>query len=490
MIHTSDLFAYERCAHLAWNKQHNKQPYQPFYDMPVSFRSLWKTYLHLEDSVSGNVGDSNEISLSLLENHDVVCDLRLEYKDCRTRIPVLQKIEGGYLAIYPFLSAFPKENEACKMKIDRMIAASLGIEIIRNQIVYINKDYIRQEQLDVDQLFCRSHLFFNRRNHLMNSIDTCIEEQEIDLDTWILNTKNWIEQEELEEPLRTRKCTSTRRCMYYGSCFDDSKLPDDSILFLTTSHAKYAAFEKGIVHIKDLPLDELEGFRLQYAQYRASQLNAPYYDHWALKHWLSHIQYPISYLDFEWDTFAVPPYNNMKPFDVLCFQYSLHIEREDEPLYHTDFFGVKDCREAFIQSLIKDIPKEGTILVYNMEGAEKLRLQQLAEQFPQYKEQLDAICARMIDLSKPFESGIYYSNVMRGHYSLKTVLPAFTDDYSYQQLQIKDGMKAVHAYRTFEETDEKEKIEIREDLRRYCKMDTFAEYVVYHGLKNLYRKDL
>lgn len=58
-----------------------------------------------------------------------------------------------------------------------------------------------------------------------------------------------------------------------------------------------------------------------------------------------------------------------------------------------------------------------------MEGAEKLRLKQLGEQFPKYKEQLDQICDRMIDLSKPFECGLFYDNRMRGHYSLKKVLP-------------------------------------------------------------------
>ena len=60
--------------------------------------------------------------------------------------------------------------------------------------------------------------------------------------------------------------------------------------------------------------------------------------------------------------------------------------------------------------MIQDLPKTGTILVYNMEGAEKLRLKQLASQFEEYKEELDAICSRMVDLSKPFEAGLYYNS--------------------------------------------------------------------------------
>ncbi len=92
------------------------------------------------------------------------------------------------------------------------------------------------------------------------------------------------------------------------------------------------------------------------------------------------------------------------------FQYSLHVETSDGNLTHYNFFESKDCRRHFIEQLIKDLPKTGTILVYNMEGAEKLRLKQLASQFEEYREELESICLRMVDLSKPFEAGLYYNS--------------------------------------------------------------------------------
>ena len=160
-------------------------------------------------------------------------------------------------------------------------------------------------------------------------------------------------------------------------------------MFFTTNQHKLDAYNRGIRHIHELPLNQIEGFRLQYAQYMASKTNKPFMDRAALKVWMKQIQYPISYLDFEWDTFAIPPYENMKPFDVLCFQYSLHVETQDGNLKHYNFFESKDCRKHFIEQLIQDLPKTGTILVYNMEGAEKLRLKQLASQFEEYKEELE-----------------------------------------------------------------------------------------------------
>ncbi len=490
MIHVSDLLQYEKCPDLVWNRNHYPIPFESLFHMDLPYHKLWMKYLDIENAISGKTGDDNQRSLSLLQENDVLVQGRFSYKDCRTRIPVLKKIENGYIAIYPYLNAFPKEKEARLMKINTMILEKLGISITENRILYLNKDYIRKDALDLNELFLLSDKLHNRRNHLNLTIQECMDKEEIDLDDLIEKTKE-VQTSDIKIPCqRSKKCTSPRRCMYYTTCFDESKEADDSVLFLTTSSNKLKAYEKGIVHLKDLPISEMEGFRLQYAQYMASKNKGFFMDYCAVHAWLSQIQYPISYLDFEWDTFAIPPYRGLKPFDVICFQYSLHIETKDGKLSHTDFFDYGDCREGFIQSLIQSVPKEGSILVYNMEGAEKLRLKQLSEQFPQYKENLKQIYDRMIDLSKPFECGLFYDNRMRGHYSLKNVMPVFTDDYSYYDLSINDGLQAVKAYRIFENADEEQRNHLRNNIRLYCKMDTFAEYIVYHGLLKLDQEEL
>ncbi len=449
--------------------------------MDVPFSDLWKQYLKIDECGQGHSMDSNEMTLKLLSEFNSVLFARFEYKDCRTKIPYLKKVKGGYCAFYPYLNAYPKESEAIHMKIDQIIASSVGIQIIEFKILYLNKDYVRQDTLDLDQLFCTSDSLFNKRNHLSKSIDECIQNIDIDLDTWIQETKECMRLSEIV-PVRSKKCTSGRRCLYYETCFDEKDEPDDSILFFTTSKNKLEEYDNGKKTIKDIDLNLIDGFRLQYAQFMASKNRVSFMDVSALKVWLQDIQYPISYLDFEWDTFAVPPYKGMKPFDVLCFQYSLHIESYEHSLKHFDFFGTDDCRIDFIESLIKNLPKTGTILVYNMEGAEKLRLMQLASQFEEYREVLEDICSRMVDLSKPFECGLFYDNKMRGHYSLKSILPVFSKNISYKDLDIQNGLSAVYAYRTYDIIDEKEKENIKESISKYCALDTYAEYVVYHGL--------
>ena len=481
MLHVTDLLKFKKCPSLCWNSANQSIYTENFYKMDVPFSDLWKEYLKINEYGQGHSMDSNEMTLKLLSEFDTVLFARFEYKGCRTKIPYLKKIKDGYCAIYPYLNAYPKEHEAMRMKIDQMIASNVGIPIIEFNIIYLNKDYVRQDTLNVDELFCRSNNLFNKRNHPSKKIDEYIQNIEIDLDTWIEETKECIYSSKFD-PIRSKKCTSGRRCLYYETCFDEKNEPDDSILFFTTSKNKLEEYEHGKKTIKDMDVDLIDGFRLQYAQFMASKNGGTFMDIPALKVWLQDIQYPISYLDFEWDTFAVPPYKEMKPFDVLCFQYSLHIEDSVHTLKHFDFFGTKDCRIDFIESLIKNLPKTGTILVYNMEGAEKLRLMQLASQFEEYREILENICSRMIDLSKPFECGLFYNNKMRGHYSLKSILPVFSKDVSYKNLDIQNGLSAVYAYRTYDLIDVKEKENIKESISKYCGLDTYAEYIIYHGL--------
>lgn len=487
MIHVSDLLHYNQCQRLAWNWVNNKISVDGFYHMDVPYSSLYTKYLNITEYGQGKTGDCNEKTLSMLENNPFVLNARLEYRGCRTNIPVMEKLEDGYRIIYPYLSANPKEHEALKIKINYLICQKCGLDIKDIRVIYVNKDYVRQDELDLNELFRTSDHLFNKRSNPAKLIFDYFDSLEFDLDEWIDQTDAIVHG---ESPIliRSKKCTAGRRCRFYESCFDESFEPDDSTLFLTTSQYKLDEYYNGVLHAKDMNLDKIEGHRLQYAQIMASR-HGRFFDKSAIKPWISEIEYPISYLDFEWDTFAIPPYKNMKPFDVLCFQYSLHVENKGEKLKHYNFFDTGDCRKNFIESLIHDIPKEGTILVYNMEGAEKLRLIQLGNQFPEYKEQLESIWTRMKDLSKPFETGCFYDNSMRGHYSLKKVLPVFSEKVSYTDLEIQNGLNAVWIYRTFNDSNEEDRDKIRNDISNYCAMDTYAEYVVYHGLLKLLKED-
>jgi hypothetical protein len=66
---------------------------------------------------------------------------------------------------------------------------------------------------------------------------------------------------------------------------------------------------------------------------------------------------------------------------------------------------------------------------------------------------------------------------MEGSASLKSVLPAFVPDLTYEGLAIANGEIASITYNRCIRglVPDEEKAQIFEDLREYCKLDTLAE---------------
>ena len=116
--------------------------------------------------------------------------------------------------------------------------------------------------------------------------------------------------------------------------------------------------------------------------------------------------------------------------------------------------------------------------------AECLRLQELAQIFPEYGEELQKIIARFYDLAIPFTEGLVYDVRMKGNYSLKQLVD-ICSDYSYKDLDIYDGMEAVFSWRDIEKTDPDQGNKIVENLKEYCSLDAYGLFLVYKWLIKL-----
>ena len=93
---------------------------------------------------------------------------------------------------------------------------------------------------------------------------------------------------------------------------------------------------------------------------------------------------------------------------------------------------------------------------------------------------------RVIDLMSPFRSRHYYTPDMKGSYSIKKVLLALVPNLSYKGLDIADGGAASSSFmRLYDETDSAIINKIREDLLKYCELDTFAMVEILDVLKKV-----
>ncbi|MBA3663621.1 MAG: DUF2779 domain-containing protein [Bacteroidetes bacterium] len=205
-----------------------------------------------------------------------------------------------------------------------------------------------------------------------------------------------------------------------------------------------------------------------------------------LMHFADNMKYPIYFLDFESIQPAIPRYKKTKPYQQIPFQYSLHIQQADYTVSHQEFLAdpTKDFRLELLKNLLRHTEGKGTILTYN-KSFEVGRLRELAQQFPDYEEEIFDRVIRVKDLMDIFRNRHFYHHEMKGSYSIKKVLPILVPELSYKGLHINEGGTASITFEQLTKMNPMEANYKREQLLEYCKMDTIAMVCILKVLRNL-----
>lgn len=190
---------------------------------------------------------------------------------------------------------------------------------------------------------------------------------------------------------------------------------------------------------------------------------------------LTALPYPRYYLDFETVAPAVPIWSGTRPYAAVPVQWSIHVE-EKGVLRHEEFLDLsgEPPMRALAIRMIEVLGDSGPVLMYT--NYEVRVLNGLIELFPDLRSPLQAIVARLYDLH-PVVKQNYYHPDMLGSWSIKAVLPCIAPHMNYADLQgINEGSGASDGFMEAisPDTDMLRKLELEEQLLRYCKFDTEA----------------
>ena len=490
-MHISDIKNYMRCPRLyQLSLQDEYRPF-PFFNINIDVDASLREKLDINEYYEGAANDSNENTLKAFEEYSWLTKCRFVYRGLRVRVPILWHDGNECKVYFNYLSVAPGENELTNIKWTCSVMEALGFVIKEIKLIHLNPDYIRKGELDHKKLWKVSNAFYNDNNNPTKIVLDVYHKSHFDIDAQ-LDQMLHFDADETIGVIRTNKCTGRNKCRYYDICFpEEHDLPDNSILNLVSSQHKYEMFNSGIKYLSDIDLSFFEGTQQQYAQIMADKKGGTYFEKIALENWLNtNRSSTMSFFDFEWDLFPFPPYDEMGVMQVLCFQYSLHIVK-DGNIEHKQFIGLNDCRRAFVEQLIKDVPEEGVIFAYNAKGAEILRLKELQAIFPEYHDDLERIIDRVVDLAVPFIKGMVYDVRMKGLYSLKVIQSMLDKEHSYKDLDVGNGLEAVAIYRKIlKETDPDRINEYYNDLYEYCGLDSYAMVEVYQWLDGLVKPDM
>jgi len=355
------------------------------------------------------------------------------------------------------------------------VAGNCGVEISDFSIIYINNEYVRQGKLYINELFS-----------IESVMDLVVSEQQ-NLTGEVSRFKNLLKQSKVPEVKIGEQCTNPYTCAFYGHCW--KYVPPNSVFEISNMHLtkKFELYNSGIKTINDIN-SEISLSRNQRIQVEVFKSGDEICDANGIQDFLTDLNYPLYFMDFETFQTAVPLYNNTKPYQQIPFQYSVHFkEYQTAELNHFEFLAESDgdTRIPFIENLLKDIKAKGDILVYN-KAFEITRLKEIIRDFPKYSEQVNSLISRVKDLMYPFQKKLYYKREMKGSHSIKNVLPALVPSLSYDELNIGEGSMASLSFEQLLHENDFIKIsEIRKDLLEYCKLDTFAMVKILEFLESI-----
>ena len=474
-----------QCPKMLWMKKHHPE----LFDESVMNEAVLKTGLAVGDLAMGLFGDFKEVPYGdlsemiaeterlLSDGVKIIAEASFAVDGMFCSVDILKVLGGNRVEIYEVKSSTSVHDIYYHdVAYQVFVLEQLGFHVEKACLVHINRDYVRGKELEINKLFTVADL-----TEMVRGMQPGVAEKTRELKDYIQNT---------EEPEMNlgKHCFDPYDCGFWRHCTE--KLPEWNVFNVAGMQlrTKCKYYDQGIISFEDLStgakLNDAQRMQISYEL----QEYDDYIDTGSIESFLESLTYPLYFLDFESFQPAIPLYENSRPFDQIVFQYSLHyIETKGGELKHREYLAWpgSDPRRELAEQLCRDIPMGVCTLAYNM-TFEKTRIKELAALYPDLSEHLMDIHYNIRDLMVPFQKKQYYNRAMQGSYSIKFVLPAlFPNDPSldYHNLEgVHNGTEASAAFAEMQNMSEEKLVVCRENLLKYCGLDTLAMVKVWEKL--------
>lgn len=370
------------------------------------------------------------------------------------------------------------EDYIIDMAFQKNVLNDLGIKIGRLNLIRLNKEYTRVGDINLKELFFIEDF--------TEKVDEILEEIKQKMD----GAFEYLSKE--KEPNGHCDCILKGRNSHCSTSWHSNHdLPEYPVHAIARIHKKKLTdlVDSNIFSIHDVP-DDFELSDNQRRQVDTAKSGKEYIDKDGIAEFLKTMSYPLAFLDYETYPSAIPKYSGYRPYQQIPFQFSLHvIESLDGESEHYDFiYTDQGCPDEFFsRALEKHLPKTGSVVVWNQKFEKGIN-KQLGEHLPDYKNFMEEVNNRVVDLMVPFygKTTMYDHPKFMGSASIKYVLPALVPHLSYKDMHIQEGGTASDTWNRivsgeYSEKDRDMKIEA---LKEYCHLDTLAMVEIWRVLKS------
>ena len=442
-------------------------------------RGLFGDYINIDFNKDLNVMIEETLK-SLKNKPNIITEASFNYESNFCSVDILKNDVDG-IEIYEVKSSTYIHNIYLDdASYQYYVLKNLGLNVKSVNIVYLNKEYYRSGELEINKLF-----------NIKNITDIAIQKQN-EIKNKIEEINKYMLENTEKEPEKDIDiyCFKPYECPYWPYC--SRHLPENNIFDIRIMHKdkKFELYKRGIINFEDVVNENINQKYLEQVIFEVNN-KPPKIEKEKIKEFMGQLTYPLYFLDFETFQLAIPEFDGTNPYMQIPFQYSLHyMDDINGKLHHKEFLAESgiDPRRELAERLVEDIPKGVCVLAYNM-SFEKTVIKKLANYYQDLHDDLMKIHDNIKDLMIPFYNRNYYVKEMKGSYSIKYVLPAlFPDDpeLDYHNLPVvHNGGEASDAFLSLVSLSKKEQEKIREGLLVYCKLDTFAMVKIWEKLKEV-----
>lgn len=403
-----------------------------------------------------------EPTKKLLAERKSIFEAAVKYGNAYSIADILAPVDNNSWDLIEVKSSTSlKDINLPDVAIQSYVCQNSGIKLDKLFLMHINNQYVRQGNIEPEKLFTKE------------DITAQTQELQLQVEPNLEKMVEIIQSAECPDIKIGPHCSNPYECPLMEMCW--AFLPENNVFSLYRGKTLgFELLQQQVQKLADIP----PGTKLnssQSIQVKCAKTNKPHIDKKGIAKFLSTLQYPLYFLDFETVAPAIPFYDGTRPYQNIPFQFSLHIlEKKDGKQEHHSFLaeGETDPRPEILKELKSLLGNDGSIIAYNA-GFETGCLDGCAESNSQYSEWVARIKQRVIDLLGPFKSFYYYHPEQDGSASLKSVLPALTGK-GYEGMEIADGGTASREYArvTFGDVSEEERQKVRKHLVEYCGWDT------------------
>jgi len=483
-----------QCPKILWLDEHKRE----VRDESVNNQKVFDTGKKVGDLAKGYYGEFCEVPYNTVKSAmitetkrlldkktQIICEASFAFEGNFCSVDILRYRSGKYEITEVKSSTDVKTNYYDDIAYQYYILSSCGLNVKKAFLMHIKNKYERQGDIDIKEIF------------EAKDCTKIVRSMQKDISANIKRLKKSAEEKnELNIDIGTH-CFDPYECEYRAYCW--KHIPKNSIFDISghalRSNKKFDLYKKGIISYKQLlesgeKISDTALLQIESFIYK----KPPVINKKSIRVFLDTLSWPLYFLDFESFMEAIPPFDGLRPYRQIPFQYSLHIqETPGGSAEHREFLAKEgiDPREELATRLCGDIPKEVCVLAYNM-SFEKSVIKELADLLKtRGKKEISAhlmkIHGNIKDLMKPFQSRDYYSFELEGSYSIKNVLPALCPDdpeLDYNKLDlVHNGEEAPNAYVELAEKTSEEQARIRSALLAYCRLDTLAMVKILDKLR-------